>query len=271
MKLNLKSETAAGIVAGAAFIASAGHIVSVVDETNPILFALAYPIGIDGLIFVGIRSIQSRRPWAGALALLIGTIYSLAFNGHAEKAFEMHSMMIASSMPICMFAAFIIEATAKTAEEIAVLTPAPIAAPVPVPVVQAPPVSRWIGAGARYTLPIVPLSAPAPIKVRATVSRPAAKAVAGRTDVPAIEAAGRIAAWDVEKAVRLIADGRTNEEIASTVGTNAKAVQRTKRAIKIMQADASLADADVSEMMNRDVAPAHVGRIRAALLTKENA
>ena len=62
MKLNIKSEAAAGVVAGASFIASAGHIVSVVNETNALAFALVYPIGIDGLLYVGIRAVQTGRP-----------------------------------------------------------------------------------------------------------------------------------------------------------------------------------------------------------------
>jgi hypothetical protein len=272
-----KKFDAPAAAAGAAFLASAGHIVSVVSETNPLIFALAYPIGIDGLLYVGMKALKERRIWVGLFALLIGTFFSLAFNFHAENAVEVPRIVIAASMPICLLAAFVIEHIGRKTIEI----PAPAAAPVLIPAAApvALPSVRWVAAGARWTLPIVPLSAPAPapIKVRASVRRPAAKPIEGRTDAPALtdgRTDGRTvrpAAWDVEKAVRLIADGRTNEDVAAAAGTNTKAIQRTKRAIKIMDADATLTDEQVSEMVNRDVSAAHVGRIRAALNTKENA
>lgn len=222
-----KTPSAAAIVAGASFIASAGHIVSVVDETNPIWFALAYPIGIDGLIYVGIRAMQGKRFLAGAVALLIGAIYSLAFNAHAEGALTMPALMIASSMPVAMFAAFLIEHSGEKAEEIE--APAPAPAPVH-----------------------VPATVPAPVKIAAKPTRPAI--TDGR------KGSGRTAAWDVEKAVRLLADGRTNEEIASTVGTNTKAIQRTKRAGRMIED--GMADAEIATTVG--VSVAHVARIRAA-------
>lgn len=276
MKNIAKKIDAPAIVAGSAFLASAGHIVSVVEETNHLIFALAYPIGIDGLLYVGMKAMKERRFGVGVIALIVGTFFSLAFNLHAENAIEVPRLIIAASMPVCLLAAFVIEHIGKN-EPIEVPAPAaPVAAPAAPVAIPAPAIS-WVGAGARWTLPIVPLRAPAPIKVRATVSRPAARKVEAPAARPAIEdgrTGGRTvrpAAWDVEKAVRLVADGRTNEDIAEAVGTNAKAIQRTKRAIKIMTGDASLADEIVSEMMNRDVSADHVARIRAALTTKENA
>lgn len=126
-----------------------------------------------------------------------------------------------------------------------------------------------MSAGARWTLPIVPLNAPAPIKVRATVRRPAAPKVEAPAARPAIEdgstTGGRAASWDVNEAVRLLADGRTNKDVADAVGTNEKAIQRTKRAIVLITGDASLTDADVSDLMKNSVSPAHVGRVRAAM------
>lgn len=242
MKLNLKSPSAAGIVAGAAFIASAGHIVSVVDETNPIWFALAYPIGIDGLIYVGIRAMQTQRFISGGIALLIGAIYSLAFNGHAEGAFTMPALMIASSMPVAMFAAFLIEATGEK-------TPEPIEEPKTV---------------APTLLPIAPF-VPKPVRVQATVTK-TAKAVETKPETKALtdgrKTGGRVASWDVEKAVALLMDGRTNDEVASMVGTNAKAVQRTRRVLKTTGTDAEVGTIT-------GLSAAHVARVRAAM--KENA
>lgn len=271
MNVNLRSEKVAGIVAGASFFASAGHIVSVVDETNHIVFALAYPIGIDGLIYVGIRAIQTGRPVAGMLALLVGAFYSLAFNAHAEDALTMNKLLIASSMPVCMFAAFLIEATAKKAVPVE-KTPAPVEVALPAP---APKPIAWVAAGARWTLPIIPLQAPAPIKVKSSVVRPA---IAKRTDTPAIEGrtdgqmdgrtdgrTQRRVAWDVEKAVGLLMDGRTSTDVATVVGTNRKAIERTRRAMVLIQGDASLSALQVSEMMDKAVSALHVLRVMSAM------
>ncbi len=243
-----KSPTAAGIVAGAAFIASAGHIVHVVSETNPVWFALAYPIGIDGLIYVGIRAMQNRRFVSGAIALLIGAVYSLAFNGHAEGAFTMPPLMIASSMPVAMFAAFLIEAIGEPEKEIE----APAAAPQIITKTVAP-----------ALLPIVPF-APKPIAPKPTVkaiASPAGRTVFVKDETPKTDGrktGGRTAGWDVEKAVALIEDGRTNAEVASTVGTNEKAIQRTRRAMKTEGTDAEVATIT-------GLSAAHVARVRAAM------
>lgn len=258
----------AAIVAGAAFLASAGHIVSVVRETDHLIFALAYPIGIDGLIYVGIKAMTDRRFGSGLLALVIGTFFSLAFNFDATGAVDVHPLVIAASMPVCLLAAVVIEHFGKKAEE-----PAPAAAPIAVPAapipapLPAPKPIAWVAAGARWTLPIVPLAAPAPIKVRATVNR--VRPVSAPPARPAIEdgstTGGRAAKWDVETAVRLLGTDASNASIASEVGTNEKAIQRTRRAFVLIAGDASLTDADVADMMNKAVSPAHVGRVRAAM------
>lgn len=248
MKLNLRSETAAGIVAGASFIASAGHIIKVVDETNPIALALVYPVGIDGLIFVGIRALQTKRPVAGIFAILLGGFYSLAFNAHAEGAISMSKLLIAASMPVCMVAAFVIEATGRKAEEI----PAEIhevVKEVPVEVVRETIVYR-----APELLPIVP-AARQTVK---TPSRTRTVTPAPRTNV----SGGRTAAWDVEKAVRLLADGRTDADILAAVdGLGSKPLQRTKRAMRMISegATASLV-ADTC-----GVSMTHVQRIKEAM------
>lgn len=263
MREFIKKIDAPAVVAGAAFIASAGHIVSVVDETNPIVFALAYPIGIDGLLYVGMKAMKERRFKVGTVALVVGTFFSLAFNFHAEGAVQIPKYIIAASMPICLLAAFIIEHIGRKVETPA---PAPVVAPVPVTAS----VIRWVSAGARWTLPIVPMSAPEPIKVESTVRR---RKVEGRTNAPALTDGRTVrpAAWDVEKAVRLIQDGRTNAEVAPEAGTNDKAIQRTRRAVKLITSDASLTDENVADMMNRDVSPAHVARIRVAMNERINA
>jgi hypothetical protein len=234
MKLNLKSETAAAIVAGAAFIASAGHIITVVNESNPWFVTPAYPIGIDGLIFVGIRAMQTGRKLAGTIALLIGAAYSLAFNAHAEGAITMSRFAIAASMPVCMFAAFLIEALGRKVEEVE-------------PIVEIREV---------IVEKVVEKIVEVPVEVVKIVKT-------DRTDGPARtnSGAGRIAAWDVEKAVRLIADGRTNEDVAEAVGTNAKAIQRTRRALTLMD---EMTDEEIVTTMKNSISAAHVARVRAS-------
>lgn len=257
MKLNIKSEAAAGIVAGASFIASAGHIVHVVSATNPIGFALVYPVGIDGLLYVGIRAVQTGRRVAGIFAILIGAIYSLAFNAHAEGALTMPKLMIASSMPVCMVVAFVIEGTAKKAADI---EPAPQV------------ITKTV---APALLPIVPF-APKPVAAPTVV--PVASRHGGtnfvKVDAPKVETkkdekrtdapkatGGRVASWDVEKAVRLLADGRTDVEILSLVdGLTAKPWQRTKRAAKLIASGGT--DAEIATTCG--VSVAHVARIRKA-------
>jgi len=232
MKVNVKSEAIAGIVAGAAFIASAGHIMTVVSESNPWWISPVYPIGIDGLIYVGIRSVQSGRRFAGLVALLIGAFYSLAFNLDAEGAVAMDARLIASSMPVCMFASFLIEATGRTKD-------------VPEKVVEK--TTRVYP----EMLPIVPL-APKP-KPR-TVPAPKPRTNAGTR--------GRAAAWDVEKAVRLLMDGRTDSDVLEMVdGLTAKPWQRTKRAVRLIQDGRT--DAEVASTSG--VSVLHAGRVRDAI------
>lgn len=244
MKLNIKSEAAAGVVAGASFIASAGHIVTVVHETNLLAFSLVYPIGIDGLLYVGIRAVQTGRRFAGILAILVGAFFSLAFNADAEGALIMPRLMIASSMPLCMVVAFVIEGTAKKAAPAAALTvPAPApAAPVKVPAT---------------------VQAPAPVAPKPVAPKPVAKAI----EAPKASA-GRVASWDVEKAVRLLVDGRTDADVLGTVdGLTAKPLQRTKRAVRLITSDSSTTDEDIATTVGQSVA--HIARVRAAM--KENA
>lgn len=264
MKLNWKSPSAAGIVAGAAFIASAGHIVSVVDATNHIGFALAYPIGIDGLIYVGIRSLQEKRLFSGALALLIGAVYSLAFNAHAEGALTMPKLMIASSMPVCMFAAFLIEAFGAKTEEI-VEAPAPLPVPAAVPAAAPRPIT-WERPrpNGRPVLPIVPKVAQ-PVRVKATVQAP--KPVETKDEKPALTSGrtrGRTAAWDVEKTVGLIEDGRTDADVLAAVdGLGLKPLQRTRRAVRLLREDALFTDGTVASIVGQSAA--HIARVRAAM------
>ncbi len=225
--MKISSHAAAGVVTGAAFIASAAHIVAVVDETNWIGFALAYPIGIDGLIFVGIKALQERRVKAGLMAVLIGAVYSLLFNADAEQALKMDPLLIAASMPVCLFASFVIVHTGHRVVEHVCPEPERVEVPGPERVVyvdrEVPASGRVVPvegrSGTRFVrAPEVPAS-PAPVRTRVPVSR------------------GSVS-WDVDLAVKLMAEGtRTDTEIGSQVGTGYKMIQRARRALNLLRED----------------------------------
>lgn len=246
-----KDELVAGGVAGAAFFASAAHIIEVVSETNHMAFALAYPFGIDGLIYIGIRAAQSGRKAAGFGAILIGAAYSLLFNAHAEGAIVMHPLLIAASMPVAMLVSFAIVHTGHGEPEATM--PETIEKIVEVPVEK---IVERIVTVAPALLPIVP-AAP---KVITKADAPKAKApAAGRTST-----GGRVATWDVEEAVRLHKDGRTDEDVLSAVdGLTAKPWQRTKRAVRLL-ADTPMTAEEIADVCG--VSAGHVLRIRAAIV-----
>lgn len=275
MRINMKSEVAAGVVAASAFVASAQHIITVVNETNPWFIALVYPVGIDGLIFVGIRAIQAGRKVWGILSLIVGAAFSLAFNAHAEHALTMPRAMIAASMPLCMFVAFLIEATAPKHEE-------PEATPTATEWerleerVEARRILAHEQAMAAIREEAMKLieervsvaPAPEPVRVQASVGPRSRPVPQQRTEIES-KPTGRIASWDVEKAVRMILDGRTDEDVLATVdGLGPKPLQRTKRAVRLIQGSSEVTDASVASTVGQ--AETHIARVRAAMINKED-
>lgn len=221
----LTSHRAAGVVTAAAFAASGAHIVTVVAETNPMLVALVYPLGIDGLIYVGIRALQERRVWPGILAVLVGAVYSFLFNADAENALKMDAYLIAASMPVCLVASYIIAYTGKRVIEHQCPGPERIEVPGPerviyvdreVPeVTAADPVPALVGPEVPEDLP-VPVS-PAPARTRVPMSR------------------GQVS-WNVDLALNLIHDGAASDTyIGEQVGTSYKVIQRTRRAYALLR------------------------------------
>jgi len=256
-----RDEIVAGGVAGAAFFASAAHIVSVVHETNHLAFSLVYPLGIDGLIYVGIRAVQQGRKKAGFAAILVGALYSLAFNAHAEGAFTMSKLLVAASMPIAMLVSFAIVHTGHKVEEI----PAPVATPIAVPVAKpiparvSYPVRPALVRPATAFLPIVPKAAPVRIKatvpVRPTPTRPAITVRPSTT--------GRTIAWDVRVAVELMDEGRTNDEIGTKVGTAPKQIQRARRVLGFVRTTA-MTDTDIHATITGALSLPVIAAIREA-------
>ncbi len=230
---NLKAkrdEIVAGGVALSAFAASAQHIFHVTAAAgNPDLVAALHPAGIDGLIYIGIRAMQGGNKKAGAFAVAYGAAYSLAFNAASYGGFRMPVWALAACMPLAMFFAFLIvhgghKLVAETVEVVKEVQVLP------------------------QLLPIVPL--------------------APRVQAPALPAAGaksstRQAAWDVEKVVAMILDGKAQEEIQDVVKVHTKTLQRTRRVVKLIQAGVSTEDI-ISEV-KPPISKAGVERIRAAM------
>lgn len=232
-----RDEIVAGGVAISAFAASAQHIFHVTAEAgNPSIVAALHPAGIDGLIYIGIRAMQRGNRWAGAAAVFYGAAYSLAFNASSYGAFEMPKYLLAACMPLAMFFAFLIvhgghkaaavERVVELVKEIEVLP---------------------------KLLPIVPLQREAaPVRIP-TAPLP----------LPVATASTRAAAWDVEKVVAMILEGKTSTEITEVVDVHAKTLQRTRRVVKMLQAGMS-PEAIVSEV-RPPISLAGVQRIQAAM------
>lgn len=251
--MNRDSLVASG-VAGAAFFASAAHIVEVVSETNHVAFALVYPLAIDGMIYIGIRALQSGRKFAGFSAIFTGAAYSLLFNAHAENAITMNPLLIAASMPIALLVSFIVVHTGHKTEEKAEVKEVEKIVEIEKIVTVAP-----------KLLPIVP-AAPKPTVVPTMNRRGGTTFVKADAPEPApvrTSTAGRKAKWDVEEAVRLLTDGRTDAEVMDASGVTDKPLQRTKRVIRLLS-DTT----DSAEMIAKtcQVSVSHVLRVRAALV-----
>jgi hypothetical protein len=124
----------AGFVAGAAFIASAQHIWHVTELAgNPGVIAALHPAAIDGLIYIGIRSVQKGRRGQGAFAVAYGAAYSVAFNASSYGMFRMPAWALAACLPIALVAAVLIVHGGGHREPVPV-EPVPVVEPAPVPI-----------------------------------------------------------------------------------------------------------------------------------------
>ncbi len=244
--MKLTDARAAGLVTAAAFTASAAHIVAVVNETNPLGVALAYPLGIDGLIYVGLRAMQGGRNIVGGTALLIGAVYSLLFNADAENAITMDPLLIAASMPVCFFAAVLIAHTAKPAAEPEVRE---VVREVPVEVVRE--VERVV---TPTLLPIVPFTPRRAVAAR----KPRAPRVESKVGIP-----GRKVGWDVPKAVALMDEGRSTVEIAEMLSAPFKSIQRARRVLAHVRTGI-LSDAEICNAINAQLSTSTIAAIRKA-------
>lgn len=202
MKLNRDELVAAG-VAVASFACSAAHIytVALASGNTPAIAAL-HPIGLDGLIFVGLRNLK-RAPAAGWIAAGYGAVMSLAFNAASYAHVPMPWWLMAATMPLAMVLGFVvIHAGHRDRPADVPAVPVPRPRPVRVPAT-VPPAD-------------VPASVPVPAVPTLTV--------VPDTDSPAVPSSRK--EWDKEKARTLLSEGRPRREIAELCGVTRKSIDR---------------------------------------------
>lgn len=216
---NLRDNIVAGSVAVMAFAASASHIITVATEAGnwpPI--SVAHALGIDGLIYIGIRAMQRGAKAAGLMAMVYGAAISLIFNAASYGAFSMPKIVIAFTMPVAMLLAFLVvhsghgedNGTEDKSEDKATRTHVRLDVQR-----ESVPLSRPAA---------VPMSRPATVPAVLTeVVQPAARKEITRAPINK---------WDVAHATRMIEAGTmNNEEIGAVVGTSAKTIQRLRKKI----------------------------------------
>jgi hypothetical protein len=220
---NKRDEIAAGIVAGSAFIASATHIVTVaVEAGNFVAVAAVHAIGIDGLIYIGIRAMQRGNKRAGIAALLYGAAVSLVFNAASYGAFEMPKIVIAFTMPVAMLLAFLVvhsghgtkDSTRDSAEDTEA-TRTHVHLDIQRDTVRTP--------RPHTTVQATTVQPETSTPVTGTVVQPERKAITRR---PAARD------WDRDRAIEMLATGTlTHAQIAAEVGASTKSIQRLRKAL----------------------------------------
>lgn len=217
----------AGAVAGAAFVSSAAHIFDVTQAAgNHWTVAAIHPLGIDGLIYIGIRAMQRGNLWAGSAAIFYGAAYSLAFNAASYGGFGMPVWALAACMPLAMFFAFLIVHGVEKPREVEVVE-----------------VEKIVEVEKVVEVPVmVEVEKPRPTK-----SLPSEKTG------PRVE-------WDMVKAVEMLREGRTVADVVAATGAGTKSIQRVRSALNGILAGRK-DDAIVSP---GNLTPTFVARVRAA-------
>lgn len=104
-----RDEVVAGGVAASAFACSAMHIYSVaLDAGNPWPIAVVHPLGLDGLIYIGIRAVQRGRRVTGWLGTAYGVVMSLAFNAASYAHVPLPTWVMALAMPAALVLAVLV-------------------------------------------------------------------------------------------------------------------------------------------------------------------
>lgn len=193
-----RDQLVAGGVAMAAFACSAQHIYTVaLDSGNPVVIAAVHPLGLDGLIYIGMRAVQSGRRWQGWLATTYGIVMSLTFNGVSYAHVPMPAWVMAVAMPLALVLAVLVvghEVRDKTVDSPAPVSRPRVRVPAVVPVVSHPDVPVVVPQVSGVPSPVVPMS--------------------------------RGKDWDRDKARTLLSEGRPRAEIAELCGVSTKTISR---------------------------------------------
>lgn len=138
-----RDEAVAGGVAAAAFACSAMHIYTVaLDAGNPWPIAVIHPLGLDGLIYIGIRAISRSRRWRGWSATVYGAAMSLVFNAASYAHTPLPWLVMAFAMPVALlFAILVVHGAADqpAPRKRVAQKPTPAPEPKPAPTPDAPP------------------------------------------------------------------------------------------------------------------------------------
>lgn len=122
-------------MAASAFACSAMHIYSVaLDAGNPWPIAVVHPLGLDGLIYIGIRAVQRGHRVTGWLGTIYGVGMSLAFNAASYADTDLPTWVMALAMPAALVLAVLV--VHGSADE---PVPAPRKRPTPKPTADALP------------------------------------------------------------------------------------------------------------------------------------
>lgn len=193
-----RDQWVAGGVAGAAFACSAQHIYEVaLAAGNPPIIAGVHPLGIDGLIYIGMRAVSGGRKWQGWLATVYGVAASLTFNAVSYRHVQMPAWVMAVAMPLALVLGVLVVGHGPAS-----------------PVVQD--TARRTAAKVRDTAPV---TRPTPVP----------------DAVPALTTAGNVVKFPKQdtdsdarrdKALGMLADGRTKADVAATVGVSTRTLNR---------------------------------------------
>lgn len=173
-----RDQLVAGGVAAAAFACSATHIYTVAKASgNAAIIAAVHPIGLDGLIYIGMRAVSSGRRWQGWLATTYGVAMSLTFNAVSYAHVSMPAAVMAVAMPLALVLGVLVVGHGQPVQvDTPVDTPAPAATAVPATVPSRP---AAVAVPVAATVPPKAIT-PAPRKVISTPVAAAALAMALR-------------------------------------------------------------------------------------------
>jgi len=213
-----RDQIVAGGVAGAAFVCSATHIYQVAVETgNHWAVAAVHPLGLDGLIYIGMRAVSGGRRWQGWLATVYGVGMSLTFNAVSYAGVDMPAPLMAVAMPIALVLGVLVVGHKVSTPDV---LPVDTAQDMSTPAVSTPR-SRRVRPAPADVHPLIEVADAAVSAVRdmSTTAPAPAPARVG----PAVEQSEDDRK---EKARRMRAEGRSLTEVAAALGVSTKTVQR---------------------------------------------